>query len=163
MPRFLAVLILSTTVFAVIALPASAVDGRSRREVKKRVEAIYSEARWDTRGTVELDINCDGSPDFAVSGRGSGVIHIAVVMGPLDRTSGAFVVDVPLAREGAALCDEDPELLVQSSDYDPAEMLAVSPEGFQRSETCQELAIGRACMKFHIYWNHSASRLGVWN
>lgn len=163
MHRGLRAFLLGAIVMALIASPASAVDGRSRREVKARVEAAQPDATWNMRGIEEIDIDCDGNTDFAIGGHGNGTFYIAVVMGPLEATSGAFTVEVPTGREGAVVCDQDPRLLLQSSDYDPAEMLGGAiPEGFQRSDTCHELAIGLECMKFHIYWNHVTNRLGVW-
>lgn len=163
MVRSVALALITITVAATIATPALAADRRTRREVEARVEAAQPSARWSSRGIEELDIDCDGNMDYAIGGRGNGVYYVAVVMGPLDRTTGAFVVDLPTGPEGAVICDKDPKLLVQSSDYDPGEMLGgVEPEGFQRSESCHELAIGLECMKFHIYWNHATTRLGVW-
>lgn len=164
MPRVHIAFLVTAAVTLTLAGQASAVDRSTRNEVKDRVEALQSGARWNAKQVEELDIDCDGNMDYAIGGRGNGVFHVAVVMGPLERTTGAFVVDIPTGREGAVVCDKDPRVLVQSSDYDPAELLGgLAPEGFQRSETCQELAIGLECMKFHIYWNHSAGQLGVWN
>jgi len=164
MPRSLTAFLIIAAVSLTLAFPVSAVDRGTRNEVRDRVEAQQAGARWDAKGVEELDINCDGNMDYAIGGRGNGVYYVAVVMGPIDRTSGAFVAEFPTTGDGPVLCDKEPKILVQSSDYDPAELLGGrSPEGFQRSETCHELAIGFECMKFHIYWNHSAGQLGVWN
>jgi hypothetical protein len=163
MARTLMALLATTFFFATVAAPARAVDGRTRKEIKERVEAARSEVRWNVKAVQELDIDCDGNLDFAVGARSNGTFVIAVVMGPVDRTTGAFLTEVPLGKEGDVVCDKDPRLLVQSSDYDPAELTGGdSPEGFKRSETCQELAVGLECVKFHVYWNHSAGRPGVW-
>jgi len=164
MSRSISASLIAAAVAVVLTVPVSAVDRGTRNEVKDRVEAQQPGARWNAKDVQELDIDCDGNMDYAIGGRGNGVYYVAVVMGPVDRTSGAFVVNIPTGGEGAVICDKDPKILVQSSDYDPAELLGgVSPEGFERSETCHELAIGLECMKFHIYWNHSAGQLGVWN
>lgn len=164
MSRSLTASLIAAAVVVLHAVPAAAVDRGTRNEVRDRAEAQQAGARWNAKGVEELDIDCDGNLDYAIGGRGNGVFYVAVVMGPIERTTGAFVVELPTGREGAVICDEDPTVLVQSSDYDPAELLGgVSPEGFQRSETCQELAVGLECMKFHIYWNHSAGQLGIWN
>jgi hypothetical protein len=164
MSRSITALILTVAVGIAIAAPASAADRRTRNEVRDRAEAQQAGARWNAKGVEELDIDCDGNVDYAIGGRGNGAFYVAVVMGPIERTTGAFVIELPTGSEGPVICDEDPAIMVQSSDYDPSELLGGrSPEGFQRSETCQELAVGLECMKFHIYWNHSAGQLGVWN
>jgi hypothetical protein len=163
MARLLTAFFIAAPLFVTLAFPAWAVDGRTRRDVKERVEAAQPGVRWNARGIEELDINCDGNPDFAIGGRGDGTYFVAVVMGPLRRTTGSLIVDLPTGSEGEVVCDRDPKLLVQSSDYDPGELtVGEPPEGFRRSESCQELAIGFECTKFHIYWNYVASRLGVW-
>ena len=163
MPRIALTILTSAAALVLFSSPAWAVDGRSRREVTRRVETSYPDISWNKKGIQEVDINCDGNADFGIGGRGNGVFHIAVVMGPLDKTSGAFVVDIPTTGDSPILCDADPDLLVQSSDYDATQMLGgVAPEGFRQSLSCSELAIGFDCTKFHIYWNHTASRLGIW-
>lgn len=163
MARTIKALLVTTFIFAAVATPGWAVDGRTRKEIKERIEAATADVRWNVRAIQELDIDCDGNLDFAVGGRGNGSFHVAVVMGPVAATTGAFMASVPTGAEGDVLCDKDPRLLVQSSDYDPAELTGAVPEGFQRSETCQELAVGLDCVKFHIYWNHAAGRPGVWH
>lgn len=163
MSRNTLIMLACAATLVVFSSPARAIDGRTRREVTRRVEASHPDVKWDKKAIQEVDINCDGNADFGIGGRGNGVYHVAVVIGPIDRTSGALVVDIPTAGDSAILCDQNPTLLVQSSDYDASQMLGgVAPEGFHQELSCSEFAIGLECTKFHIYWNHVASRLGIW-
>ncbi len=156
-------ILLSGAVFIVLATSASAIDSRTRKEVLARVQPLGAEIKWNTKAVEELDINCDGKMDYAVGGRNNNRFLVAVALGPLNQITSALSLEIPIGtNEDGALCEKAPKLVIQSLDYDPADLLGSTPEGFVRSETCNEIGLGGECVKYHIYWDHTTNKLSSW-
>ena len=142
---------------------AAAVDSAVRKEVQARVQSVGAEIKWNAKAVEALEFNCDGQEDYVIGGRSANRFYVAVVTGPLALGAAPIVADFPLGtEEDGALCEKNPKVFVGSMDYNPGEMLGENPEGFVQSATCNEVAVGGECVKYHLYWNAEAGKLSWW-
>jgi hypothetical protein len=142
---------------------AAAVDSATRKEVQARVQSLGAEIKWNAKAVEALEFNCDGQEDFVIAGRAGNRFFVAIVTGPLSLGAAPVVGEFPIGTdEDGALCEKSPKVFVGSMDYNPGEMLGENPEGFVQSATCNEVAVGGECVKYHLYWNAEAAKLSWW-
>ena len=141
----------------------AAVASGTRKEVLTRVESYGADIKWNGKAIEALEFNCDGQEDYVVAGRGGNRFYVAIVPGPLSLGTAPIVADFPVGTtDDGALCEKNPKIFVGSMDYNPGEMLGENPEGFVQSATCNEVAVGGECIKYHLYWNAEAGKLTWW-
>lgn len=142
---------------------AAAVDSGTRKEVLARVQSVGADIKWNAKAVEALEFNCDGQEDYVIGGRAGNRFYIAIVTGPLSLGTAPITAEFPIGtNEDGALCEKSPKVFVGSMDYNPGEMLGETPAGFVQSATCNEVAVGGECVKYHLYWNAEAGKLTWW-
>lgn len=118
---------------------------------------------WDKKSIIAIDINCDGSKDYAIFGKSKQGVTVALVVGPFTEKSRmeSFKFFVGESRQDS-LCVLPARLEIEALDYDPTEMVGHLP-GFHRSKKCNGFCLAdNTCDSFHFYWNHQTNTLAWW-
>ena len=161
--KTLVMLALAVVTTAVATLPAAAIDSGTRKDVLARVQSLGADIKWNAKAIEALEFNCDGQEDYVIGGRAGNRFYIAILTGPVSPASTPLTADFPIGtNEEGALCEKAPKIFVGSMDYNPAEMLGEMPEGFNQSETCNEVDLGGECVKYHLYWNSVSNKISWW-
>jgi len=116
--------------------------------------------QWDAKSDLRADLDCDGHSDQAFLGRNAGRVYVGVVRAAATKPEILdFAVDAGIQE---VICAEPANLVVESLDYDPAEVLGPI-DGFRRSRTCKGLKLsGGECDSVHLFWNHASKSLDWW-
>lgn len=118
---------------------------------------------WNKKSIIEIDINCDGSKDYAMLGKSKQGVTVALIVGPFSEKSRmeSFEFFVGKPRQNS-LCVLPARLKIESLDYDATEMVGQLP-GFRRSKKCNGFCLAdNTCDSFHFYWNHQTNTLAWW-
>ena len=160
---------LALSAIASVVLMAASVAPRSHaRDVSTAVRilrrAAPQAAEW--RYSQHVDIDGDGRRDEVFTTSDRQRFHVAVVLGPISRTSSYSVVS--FRREGSSqdsFCGPfeslRPERLARRGEL--VESIGEEPRGypFGGRATGLRLVAGE-CDSFHLFWNRTAKALDWW-
>lgn len=118
---------------------------------------------WDKKSAIAVDINCDGSKDYAILGKSKRGVTVALIVGPFSEKSRMESFEFFVGESWQdSLCKLPARLVIESLDYDPTEMVGKLP-GFRRSKKCNAFRLAdNACDSFHFYWDHQTNTLAWW-
>jgi hypothetical protein len=144
------------------ASPVRATERTTARTTAALLTTTSPGVHWDVDSAVVADIDCDDRVDTAAVGRKDDEVRVGLVRGAELSPPQVLAFAVSTAEQ-AAVCSVDVALEVESMDKELRDEEMDPPAGYQRSATCQGLALGDGnCDSIHLYWNHDSSQLDWW-
>jgi hypothetical protein len=123
------------------------------------------EIAWIWEKLLTVDLNDDGNTDVAIPGiKGNNKVVVAAVISPIQESSNVQILEFSVGRACQnCVCTLPVEMIAESMDYDPKEVLDGTLSGFVQSNTAQGLeVVDTECDMIHIFWNHKTNDLDWW-
>ncbi len=123
-----------------------------------RLQQTAPQQIWQAQRPLQVDIDCDGRPDFVFLSQTRQQAMVGIVFG--NRRLPVFTQSIAIGDpQQDSLCDGPAEIASDSLRELPPD----GAPGYRTSKTCRAFRlVGGECDAFHFYWDASNKRPAWW-
>jgi len=123
---------------------------------------LHKNITWYADSAILLDLNNDGKQDVALCGVSTDHVHVAIVLGPVNKTSIIKTESFPIGTIAQnSVCK--PYVTLEKENLTPVDKEAGELKGIDKSGKSDGFKmVDGACDDFHFFWDYKSQSLAWW-